>query len=109
MSECVLFYSSQRCSGCRRCELACSLQNAGVSDPGKAFIRALVHPRLGTPTLVVRDGCQGCATCVTACNLEALRYAPEVEWGDLLEEGWVPVPVLPHALSVCQDNSIGGS
>jgi ferredoxin len=96
MNEHVLFFSLELCSGCRRCELACSLQNAQVSDPSKAFIRTLVHPRLGTPSLVLREGCLGCATCVTACNLEALRHAPEEQWGDLLASGWVPVPVLPH-------------
>ena len=99
MNESVLFFSLKRCSGCRRCELACALQNAQVSDPSKAFIRTLVHPRLGVPALVVRDDCRGCATCVTACNLEALRYAPEEEWGDLLANGWIPVPVLPHAMA----------
>jgi Fe-S-cluster-containing dehydrogenase component len=98
MNEFVLFFSLKRCSGCRRCELACSLQNAEVSDPSKAFIRILVHPRLGTPSLVLRSGCQGCATCVTACNLEALCYAPEEDWGDLLADDWIPVPLLPHAM-----------
>jgi Fe-S-cluster-containing dehydrogenase component len=106
MNESVLFFSLKRCSGCRRCELACSLQNAEVSDPSKAFIRTLVHPRLGTPSLVLCDGCRGCATCVTACNLEALCYVPEEEWGDLLANGWIPVPVLPHAMADADRNPI---
>ena len=104
MSDSVLFFLPGRCSGCKRCEMACSLQNAEVSDPAKAFIRALVHPRLGTPSLVVREGCQGCATCVTACNLEALRYSAEEEWDDLLKNGWMPVPVLPHAMTAGRES-----
>ena len=98
MSERILLFLPGRCSGCKRCEMACSLQNAETCDPARSFIRALVHPRLGTPSLLLDDGCIGCAMCVKACNLEALCYSPEEEWGGLLEQGWVPVPVLPHDL-----------
>lgn len=107
MSERVLFFAPTRCSGCRRCEMACSLQNGEVCDPAEAFIRVLLHPRLGTPSLVVDAGCRGCATCVTACNLEALQYSPEPEWGDLLEKGWMPVPVLPRSTSAKTGVEVG--
>ena len=99
MNRRVLFVLPERCSGCRRCEMACSLQTAGACNPGQSFLRTLVHPQLGTPSLLLDDRCIGCAACVKACNLEALRYSPEEDWGDLLDAGWVPVPVLPHDLS----------
>jgi len=99
MNERVLFFSPERCSGCKRCEMACSLHNAKVCDPAKSFIHALIHPRLGTPSLVLDDGCQSCGACVVICNLNALKLSPEAEWGDLLKEGWIPVPVLLHTTS----------
>lgn len=94
MKKKILFYAPQRCSGCRRCEMACALQLEGVCDPAAASIRVLLHPRLGVPSLALQPDCTGCGVCVRACNLEALQQVTEEAWADLMEQGWAPVPVL---------------
>jgi len=93
MTEQVLFYHPEKCSGCRRCEMACAIQNTGISDPAQANIRVLLHPRLGTPSLVTFFDCTRCLVCVKSCNLDAIQFAEEAGWRPLLQEGWKPVPV----------------
>jgi Fe-S-cluster-containing dehydrogenase component len=94
MNERVLFFLPGQCSGCGICQMACSLHNAGRCSVADAHIRILKHPRLGTAVVAVDTACEKCATCVDSCNLEAIRFTPEAEWGGLLKEGWIPSPVL---------------
>jgi carbon-monoxide dehydrogenase iron sulfur subunit len=63
---------SQKCSGCRLCELVCSTQkSAGVTNPQKSRIRVEVEHRENQN---VPQVCQQCddPPCVTACPVGAI-------------------------------------
>jgi Fe-S-cluster-containing hydrogenase component 2 len=60
------------CSGCRMCELACSIEHFGVNNPKKSAVRVLVaypHPVMRLPIV-----CSQCKVpvCADACPVGAL-------------------------------------
>lgn len=62
----------EQCSGCRMCEMACSIKHFGVVNPKKSAIRVLVtypHPVVRMPIV-----CSQCKVppCETACPVNAL-------------------------------------
>lgn len=93
------------CTGCRICEMVCSLENEGVIAPSFSRIRVYAHPPgLDIPTvciqclkascieacpqnalvrdkeldivIVKRDLCSGCGLCVKACSAKAITVHP---------------------------------
>ena len=67
----VLMIDYQKCTGCRLCELVCSVKNAGVSNPARSRIKIMKWEAEG---LYVPMSCQQCvdAPCVNACPVKAL-------------------------------------
>lgn len=66
-----------KCQGCRSCEMACSLKNAGVNNPSRARIsvaRSLADNILASVPVV----CQQCAEplCMLMCPAGALSRDP---------------------------------
>jgi len=102
----ILAVDYARCTGCRLCEIACSLEHDGVANPAAARLAVIrwdeeaVHvpavcqqcdtamceevcqPRAitrdaGTGALLVdRDLCIGCRMCVIACPYGAMSVHP---------------------------------
>lgn len=60
------------CSGCRLCEMWCSIQNSGASNPHRARLRVV---EMGTG-IHVPATCQQCENpaCQSACPSEAIVY-----------------------------------
>jgi len=48
--------------------------------------------------VAVDTECKKCQQCVRSCTLEAIRFATEAEWGNLLKQGWMASPVLEKGL-----------
>ncbi|HEY8695767.1 MAG TPA: (Fe-S)-binding protein, partial [Chloroflexota bacterium] len=72
----VLHITPERCTGCLRCELACSqMQTGGSFQPAKSVIR--VAP-LEAHTSYAPYTCFQCAEawCLTACPVDAISIAP---------------------------------
>jgi len=66
-----------KCTGCRMCELACSMHHEGVFDPGKARIKVHLIGLPEVPVPVLKKKCNYCAgdpTCVKYCVTEAVVY-----------------------------------
>jgi len=63
----------ERCSGCRLCELACSLEKFGVLNPKKAALRVIsIYPQ---PVVRMPVFCRQCKSpkCMANCPSEAIR------------------------------------
>jgi len=69
---------AEQCSGCRLCELVCSIRHFGVNNPKKSAVRVLVtypHPVVRMPVV-----CSQCKkpVCADACPVGALTRADSV-------------------------------
>ena len=71
----VLRIAPERCTGCMRCELACSYVQTGAFQPAQSVIR--VSPFEGH-TSYAPFTCTQCAEgwCLTACPVEAIAISP---------------------------------
>ncbi|MBI3976880.1 MAG: 4Fe-4S dicluster domain-containing protein [Chloroflexi bacterium] len=71
----ILTIAPERCTGCLRCEIACSYARTGTFNPAKAVIR--VWP-FESHTSYAPYTCFQCdeAWCLTACPVRAIAVAP---------------------------------
>jgi len=72
--EKVLQVDIEKCVGCRTCEVACSLRNAGESNPTRSRIRIIRYERAGKFHNYVPMVCQQCSDplCMEACPVNAI-------------------------------------
>jgi len=71
MDSKILIADPKKCTGCRSCEIVCSLGRTGVSNPARARIRVINWQNKG---LFLPVSCQHCedAPCRKACPQEAI-------------------------------------
>jgi Fe-S-cluster-containing hydrogenase component 2 len=71
----VLRITPERCTGCMRCELACSYMQTGMFQPAKSVIRISSFEAY---TSYAPYTCTQCAEawCLTACPVEAITISP---------------------------------
>jgi len=69
--EKVLMINHQKCTGCRLCELVCSVMHDGVSNPTRSRIKVVKWESEG---LYVPMSCQQCedAPCLNVCPVKAI-------------------------------------
>ncbi len=69
--ERVLMINHQKCTGCRLCELVCSVMHDGVSNPARSRIKVVKWESEG---LYVPMSCQQCedAPCLNVCPVKAI-------------------------------------
>lgn len=72
VSDRRLVVDPKKCTGCRQCEIVCSISQCGVSNPTKSRIR-IIHWR--NESMFIPISCQQCedAPCMTACPREAIQ------------------------------------
>ena len=77
--ENVLWVDIEKCSGCRTCEVACSLKNTGQSNPTRSRIRVIRYERQGQFHNFIPMVCQQCSNplCMEACPVNAISRNPE--------------------------------
>lgn len=73
----VLRIDYEKCTGCRLCELVCSVRHDNVSNPERSRIRVI---KWETEGVYVPMACQQCedAPCVNACPAKALTRNQEM-------------------------------
>ncbi len=73
----VLKIEYQKCTGCRMCELVCSVKHEQVSNPSRSRIKIMKWEAEG---LYVPMSCQQCedAPCMNACPVKALYRNEEL-------------------------------
>jgi len=77
--EKVLQVDIEKCVGCRTCEVACSLKNAGESNPTRSRIRIIRYEKTGQYHNFVPMVCQQCSNplCMEACPVNAISKNQE--------------------------------
>ena len=67
----VLAIDYEKCSGCRLCELVCSVKHEGVSNPARSRVKVIKWENEGR---YVPMSCQQCesAPCQTVCPVSAI-------------------------------------
>ncbi len=66
----MLVVNYEKCTGCRLCELVCSVKHEGVSNPSRARIHITKWEMEGIMMPMVCNQCEE-APCVTACPTNA--------------------------------------
>ncbi|THB74685.1 MAG: 4Fe-4S dicluster domain-containing protein [Desulfobacteraceae bacterium] len=70
-----LEFNHETCSGCKACELVCSLQNLRVVNPSKAMLK--VTAKFPVPGKYYVQICDQCGECAEVCPQEAIRLKGE--------------------------------
>ena len=71
MSKKMLVMDPEKCTGCRLCEIVCSVKHTGVSNPARARIHVIKWDNEG---FYMPMRCQQCkdAPCKAACPKDAI-------------------------------------
>ena len=71
----VLIFDADKCTGCRICELVCSMINHGEYNPYKSRIRLIRNKVMEVNIITLDATCDGaCNRCVENCPMEALEF-----------------------------------
>lgn len=65
------------CTGCRLCQMACSLFWEGISSPARAHISVrlnYVRDRKPLFEVSLREGCRDCRICSEACAYGVIEF-----------------------------------
>lgn len=75
----VLLIHHEKCTGCRLCELVCSVSHEGVSNPSRSRINVVKWESEG---LYIPVSCQQCedAPCKAACPVKAIERDPVLDY-----------------------------
>lgn len=71
----VLQITPDRCTGCMRCELACSYMQTGMFQPAKSVIRVSPYEAHTSYSPYTCFQCEE-GWCMTACPVEAISISP---------------------------------
>lgn len=95
--EKTIIIKMEKCTGCRICELICSMEKTGEYNPRKSYIKVLRNRELDVniPSIDVR--CNQCGKCVEWCPTDALDIMGWDQAAILRKEnkqGVMPAPFL---------------
>jgi carbon-monoxide dehydrogenase iron sulfur subunit len=71
MMKKILVVDHEKCTGCRNCEMACSVSHLLVSNPAKSSVRIVKWERQGLNVPVVCQQCEEPA-CANICPVQAI-------------------------------------
>ncbi len=101
--EKVLIVDSDKCTGCRVCELICSMVRVGEYNPQKSCIKVLRNMELDVSIPVVEVGCDCCGKCTEWCFDGAIKFVTKEEAAIMRKSarvGCFPAPVVSSGSTV---------
>ena len=72
--EKVLIVDTDRCTGCRLCQLACSQVKYGEFNPRKSYIQVMKNKDFDINIVGIATSCDYCGECVRWCLPNALKF-----------------------------------
>ena len=72
--EKVLIADADKCTGCRVCELVCSMAHQGEFNPKKSYIRVMKNKEMDINIVTMGIKCDYCGECVESCLPGALKF-----------------------------------
>ena len=74
----VLIVDPEKCNGCRKCEMVCSVKHQGISNPALSRIRVIQWEKEG---FYLPMHCQHCQNppCMAVCPREAIYQGRRAE------------------------------
>jgi anaerobic carbon-monoxide dehydrogenase iron sulfur subunit len=72
MAKKILVIDTEKCTGCRKCELVCAVYHTGTTDPARSRIKVLKWDHVG---FYLPLSCQNCdhASCAEVCPSGACK------------------------------------
>jgi len=72
--EKVLITDGDSCTGCRVCELVCSMTKFGEYNPKKSYIKVMRNREMDVNILTLDLRCDFCNKCVEWCIPKAIKF-----------------------------------
>jgi formate hydrogenlyase subunit 6/NADH:ubiquinone oxidoreductase subunit I len=72
-TEHTMVFDADKCTGCRICELTCSLMLHKEFNPKKSYIRLIANEEANVYIPILDIRCSFCGNCVEACPTKALK------------------------------------
>jgi len=72
--EKVLIVDADKCTGCRVCELVCSMSKFGEYNPKKSYIKVMRNREMDVNILALNLKCDFCNKCVEWCIPKAIKF-----------------------------------
>ena len=73
--EMILVVNQEKCTGCRLCEMVCSVKHTGVNNPTRSRIHIIKWPMEGFDLPMLCQHCEE-APCIAVCPKDALFLDP---------------------------------
>ena len=95
--EKVLIVDAEKCTGCKVCELVCSMTKQGEYSPTKSYIRVMKNWEMDVNVVTLDLHCDFCNECVDWCGSKAIRFVGHEEAAVLRKNnrmGVFPAPLV---------------
>ena len=95
--EKAIIVDADMCTGCRVCELTCSMTKQGEYNPKRSFIRIMANSDFGVYIPVLKTECDFCGKCIELCPEGALKISELGETAIMMrnsKKGCFPLPLV---------------
>ena len=98
--EKVLIVDADKCTGCRVCELVCSMAKHGEYNPQKSYIKVMKNREMSVDIETLNVKCDFCNKCVEWCLPRAIKLVSLAEAAVIRKQnkiGMFPAPLFTEA------------